>query len=62
MNEDEQARRQRRFELAEEFAREVSTWSSKQLRMAYAQPDAVRRAEERERSEQMSMQAKPDRE
>lgn len=64
MNErDEQERRQRRLELAERFAQEVSTWSSKQLRMTYAQPDAVRRAEERERLEQkVSMRAKPDRE
>lgn len=55
----EQERRQRRLDLAGRFAQEVSTWSSQKLRMAYAQPDAVRRAEERERQEQQSMRAKP---
>lgn len=61
MNErDEQERRQRRLDLAGRFAQEVSTWSSQKLRMTYAQPDAVRRAEERERQEQQSMRAKPD--
>jgi hypothetical protein len=63
MNErDEQERRQRRLELAVRFAQEVSTWSSKKLRMTYAQPEAVRRAEERERQEQqVSLRATPDR-
>lgn len=61
MNErDEQERRQRRLDLAGRFAQEVSKWSSKELRMTYAQPDAVRRAEERERQEQQAMRAKPD--
>lgn len=62
MNErDEQARRERRLELAERFAREVASWSSEKLRSTYAQPEAVRRAEERERSQQMAMNARTDR-
>jgi hypothetical protein len=58
---DEQERRERRLELADKFAREVATWSSKKLRMTYAQPEAVLRAEERERREQ-SMRTTRDRE
>jgi hypothetical protein len=58
---DEQERRERRLELADKFAREVATWSSKKLRMTYAQPEAVLRAEERERREQ-SMRTTQDRE
>ena len=60
-NRDEQERRNRRLELADKFAREVATWSSKKLRMTYAQPEAVLKAEERERLEQ-SMRATRDRE
>ncbi len=51
-DQDEQERRERRLELADKFAREVATWSSKKLRMTYAQPESVFRAEERERREQ----------
>lgn len=57
---DEQERRERRLELAERFAREVASWSSQKLRMTYAQPEAVRRAEERELGQQMSSAARPD--
>ncbi len=58
---NEQERRERRLELAERFAQEVSSWSSKKLRMTYAQPEAVRRAEERELGQQMSMRVQLDR-
>ena len=59
---DEQERRERRLDLAVRFAGEVSTWSSKQLRMTYAQPEAVRKAEEREsREEQLRRPATMDR-
>ncbi len=51
---NEQERRVRRLELAEQFAKEVSTWSSHKLRMTYAQPEAVRAAEERERREALA--------
>ncbi len=55
----EQERRQRRSELAEKFADEVSTWSSKKLRGYYAQPETVARAEERERRERIQMETNP---
>lgn len=45
---DEQRRRERRSKRAAQFAEEVATWPSLKLRMAYAQPAAVRAAEERE--------------
>lgn len=44
-----QAERRERFERARQFAREVETWPSWKLRAAYAQPERVRRAEEREK-------------
>ena len=54
MHSDEQERRERRLERAERFAREVSSWSSQKLRMTYAQPEAVRAAEEREQREALA--------
>lgn len=59
---NEQERRERRLELADKFAQQVAKWSSRKLRMTYAQPEAVLRAEERERREQQSMRARSDRE
>lgn len=47
MNEEE--RRQARLKLAKKFSDEVDTWSSEKLRNCYAQPEAVKKAEERER-------------
>ena len=58
---NEQERRERRLELAERFAREVSSWSSAKLRSTYAQPEAVRRAEERELGQLTSLHARTDR-
>lgn len=40
-----------RYERALRFAREIEAWPSSKLRAAYAQPEKVRRAEERERSQ-----------
>lgn len=48
---DTEERRARRLAYAERVAREVATWSSKKLRACYAQPEAVKAAEERERKE-----------
>lgn len=47
---DEELRRERRNERFKEIVREVASWSSERLRMAYAQPETVRAAEERERN------------
>lgn len=47
MNEEE--RRQARLELAEKFAKEINSWSPEKLRNNYAQPEAVKKAAERER-------------
>lgn len=47
MNEQEQRDARRR--LAEQFAAEVATWPAEKLRRCYAQPEAVAKAEERER-------------
>jgi hypothetical protein len=41
--------RRLRLELADRFAAETAMWSSKKLRAALAQPETVRRAEEREK-------------
>ena len=49
-DQNEHKRRQQRLALAEKFAAEVSTWPAKKLRTTYAQPDTVRRAEQRERN------------
>jgi len=43
--------RRDRYQRALQFSKEVETWPSSKLRAAYAQPEKVRRAEERERSE-----------
>lgn len=45
---EEDARRQRRMALAEQFSREVATWPPEKLRRALAQPEAVLRAEVRD--------------
>lgn len=55
----EEERRQRRHELAQQFAEEVATWSSHKLRAAYAQPEKVRAAEERERREALERSQTP---
>jgi len=49
-----QRERRERFARAREFAKEVETWPSWKLRAAYAQPERVRRAEEREKGEARS--------
>ena len=41
--------RQRRDRIAEQFSAEVDTWTAAKLRGAYAQPEAVARAEENDR-------------
>lgn len=53
LEKSEQERRQLRLERAERFEREVATWSSRKLRLNYAQPEMVRAAEERERLEKL---------
>lgn len=52
MNEQEQ--RERRLQLAKQFAAEVATWSSEKLRRCYAQPEAVAAAERREAATEMT--------
>lgn len=47
--ERERVERLERYERAKRFAAETAQWPSWKLRAAYAQPEAVRRAEERER-------------
>lgn len=48
---DADIRRQMRLDAIKRAADEVATWPSWKLRAAYAQPETVRRAEERERRE-----------
>lgn len=43
--------RRQRLELIQKLADEVATWPSSKLRAGYAQPETVRRAEERERAQ-----------
>lgn len=43
--------RRDRYQRALQFSKEIETWPSSKLRAAYAQPETVRRAEERERLE-----------
>lgn len=46
-----EAARQRRIEHCQKVAKECATWSSRKLRACYAQPETVKRAEEREARE-----------
>jgi hypothetical protein len=48
---DAKERRRQRLELIQRFADDVAKWPSWMVRAGYAQPETVRRAEERERRE-----------
>lgn len=45
----EERHRQERLALIQRMADDVATWPSSKLRGAYAQPETIRKAEERER-------------